>query len=143
MEPMQAIKDMSEVLVIQPNHSIKDEALPNVGQESFPDKLDMAPFVHEQLDGMPLVYNLKSIVRSLPGHYTAYLRDGHRWWCTNDDHVEEVFPPQVEPLKAFLIFYVREETGTSEPPISLVRFSFVLLILSIIYAVLSSSCVGH
>lgn len=78
---------------------------------SFPEELDISPYVHSDCQKDMLTYELSSIVTHhgsgvSTGHYTAFIRDhGGRWWDKNDSRTTPATREDVLGQKAYILFY--------------------------------------
>lgn len=80
---------------------------------SFPDTLDMTPYVRCPDSNTKFMYELKSVVEHLgetlhAGHYRAFLRFPQSWYCCNDDHITESDTATVHGAQAYVLFYERK-----------------------------------
>lgn len=81
---------------------------------TFPDLLDMIPFVSAGADSPPLyllyavVVHLDTLNTSFSGHYVSYVKDTHGTWFRIDDSEVQVVPSsQVMSEGAYMLFYSR------------------------------------
>ncbi|XP_042430177.1 ubiquitin carboxyl-terminal hydrolase 15-like [Zingiber officinale] len=81
---------------------------------TFPDMLDMIPFVTGTADKPPLyllyavVVHLDNSNASFAGHYISYIKDLQgTWFRIDDSQVEAVSPGQVMSEGAYMLFYSR------------------------------------
>ena len=42
------------------------------------------------------------------GHYTAYIKNGERWFCYDDAHCYEVSVSDIAVANAYMLFYIRQ-----------------------------------
>ncbi|WOL00726.1 ubiquitin carboxyl-terminal hydrolase 15-like [Canna indica] len=81
---------------------------------TFPDMLDMIPFVTGTADNPPLyllyavVVHLDNLNASFAGHYISYVKDLEgTWFRIDDSEVQAVPPSQVMSEGAYMLFYSR------------------------------------
>ncbi|XP_074579330.1 ubiquitin carboxyl-terminal hydrolase 17-like isoform X2 [Curcuma longa] len=82
---------------------------------SFPEYLDLAPYMHGGSTGKSLGYKLYSVVVHLDvmnaafsGHYVCYVKNIQgKWFKTDDAMVEAVEVEQVLSKNAYMLFYAR------------------------------------
>jgi ubiquitin C-terminal hydrolase len=94
---------------------------------TFPDHLDMAPYVVPEVTGRSIMYDLKTVVRHIPGdpahhqvgHFKAYIRIGDSRYCFNDAGVSisDWGGEKVPHEYVSLLIYERVETLSDVPPV--------------------------
>lgn len=86
---------------------------------SYPEWLDLRPYMVEEFDGGPILYQLYSVIihegHSLhSGHYYAYVRSPSGTWLRcNDEHLSRVAVGVALVQPAYLLFYLRSASPSN------------------------------
>lgn len=85
---------------------------------SYPEKLDLRPYMSDTKGG-PVFYRLNAVLVHLgpscnSGHYFCYVRNSNGYWYLMDDaRVHQVSVNQVLNQQAYVLFYIRLSTPSS------------------------------
>jgi len=85
----------------------------------YPEVLNMARYLHKSVKDQETIYDLFGMVRHSGGtgggHYLAYAKHpvNGRWFCFDDDHVQEMEYRKVAQQQAYVLFYLRREKNVS------------------------------
>lgn len=89
----------------------------------FPENLDLRPYMSDTT-GDRLMYKLNAVLVHLgfscnSGHYFCFVRNSNNhWYRMDDERVQPVPVNQVLSQNAYILFYVKAETGMQSKPVA-------------------------